>query len=160
MADYNIYIHDLTGGSQVESQTKAWSPSQNSQTKAWESLASTSEKMEGSSPNFMSPLMAMGRGITNAAKSHPVIAAAIVVTTIAIKITDTVVPFVTRETGDYRFSKLYGDIKTHLNNLTKPISFAIGWAQNHQENMIYNKKQEQERALIGESYVNSSTRKV
>ena len=118
MADYNIYIHDLSKGAQADSQTKAWTSNESSQTKAWQSVMSASEKAESSQSLNVSPFMAIGRGVTNAIKSHPVVTAAVVVVSFALKVVDTATPFVTRETGDYRFSKLYSDIKAHINNMT------------------------------------------
>lgn len=157
MADYNIYIHNVNGDSNSSSPTKAWKKTQDSPTKAWDAGIETADasEMVSDSTSSVSAL----KGIGAAVKSHPVVAAAIVVTTLTLKAIDTITPFVARETGDYTWSVFWGNAKNTINSVLKPFSTAHGFAENYQETKIFNKAQEQQRLLIGESYTNSTIRR-
>lgn len=160
MADYNIYIHDISGGNSGFSiQTQAWQGNESGQTKAWmPSIQQTEEG--GGKASFSAPSFSAMRGISQFAKAHPVVAAAVVVVTVATKVLNQIEPFVTKDTGDYRFSTAWGNMKSAVGMVMNPIGTAMNQWRTHIDNANYNKKQEQERLLIGEGYTNSSTRRV
>ena len=160
MADYNIYIHDMSGGGESSSPTKAWMPGEGNQTtKAWQSKAAQ-VATNGENAGSWTPAIAAIKGVGSAAKSHPVIAAAIITFAIASKIVDTIEPFVTAETGDYRFNTAWNNIKSSLGIIINPFGTAYNGMREQQNIMLNNKKAEQSRLLIGESFTNDIKRRV
>lgn len=162
MADYNIYIHDLSRGSQVESQTKAWKPGSlsQSQTQAWNPNPGD-ESFSGAISAFKSEAtdtLASGAGMA-AAKYAPAIAAAAAVVKLSIKVFEGVVTYFSRETGNYHFKKVYENLKTTISAGLDPVGTWIAWQKTMQEQRLYNWKQDQERLLIGEGYTNYNDRR-
>lgn len=161
MADYNIYIHDLSRGSQVESQTKAWSPSVPTQspTQAWNS---SGESFSGAVSAFKSEatdtLASSGVGLA-VAQYAPAIAAAAAVVKLSIKVFEGVTTYFSRETGNYHIKKGYENLKATINAGLHPVGTWIAWQKAMQEQRLYNWQQEQQRLLIGEGYVNSNDRR-
>lgn len=149
--DYNIYIHDKTSGTQKPTEPKPGggdftaAKTQNNQ-----SLLGFGSMADAN----------VGKMLSSAATGLAVIA----VVKKAIEITDKVVgvvePFITRETGDYRFNVAYGNAKALFNTVTNPRQAVMNYLTYQQELRIYNRKREQEALLIGESYTNSSSRKI
>ena len=159
MPDYNIYIHDLSSGGENANPTKAWVPGEANQTKAWQSK-SAQAATGGENAGGWTPAIAAMKGVTQAAKAHPVISAAIVTFAIASKIVDSIEPFVTTETGDYRFNTAWNNIKSTLGIVINPFGTAYNGMREHQQIDLFSKKQEQSRMLIGESLTNDTKRRV
>ena len=70
------------------------------------------------------------------------------------------IPFITRETGDFRFATAWQNTWQTINNLLNPIGAAGRQINYYHENMIINQRQEQQRLLVGDSYINNMSRKV
>ena len=160
MPDYNIYIHSANNLGGSTNPTKAWTKQQTNQTDAWES------EYSGYQPNSNIPIVdeLKDMGITALAKAFPAVAIAIAVIKIATKVVDnaisTVEPFITRESGDYTFQVGYSNFKVGLSNIFNPSGTALNAATYFQENRIFNRGQEQQRLLLGDSFINSNYRKV
>lgn len=149
MADYNIYIHDATTTSGSASQVSAWKPGgqNDSQTKAWSKMPQAEDSSGGLD---ITSIPAATKGIGAALKSHPYIAAAIVAVSVATKIIDVATPFITRETGDYRFQTAWSYGKNAVGIIMNPLGYIENRWRRYQENTLFNQKQEQERILSGE----------
>lgn len=158
MADYNIYIHDLSGQNSFISPVKAWQANESSQTKAWVSESASAQDNVGS-PNVTTSAAAF-KGIGALAKSHPVVMAAIVAVTLADKVTSVWSTLEARKSGDYSFSTFYNNAKATLGVILNPIGSQISYDKAKMENRLYNQAQEQKRFLIGEGLTNYKTRKV
>lgn len=163
MADYNIYIHDLSRGSQVESQTKAWKPGSlaQSQTQPWDPNPGD-ESFSGAISAFKSEatdtLASSGVGLA-VAQYAPAIAAAAAVVKLSIKVFEGVTTYFSRETGNYHIKKGYENLKATINAGLNPVGTWIAWQKAMQEQRLYNWKQDQERLLIGEGYTNYKDRR-
>lgn len=154
MADYNIYIHDLSSGASQESQTTPWKVgAENNQTKAWATSAEGESGVGNGSGFSLSSLLAVFKG-GSAASSVPAVAGVIAAYGIATRFIDTTLPFITRETGDYRFAIQYQNFKAAIHTIWNPVSATISYLTFMQESRLFNKKQEQGRLLVGESYNN------
>ena len=157
--DYNIYIHDKTNGGSA-SHTKAWQSGSNSKTSTEEQsdkkMLSNLSKVAGVINN---PDSIIG-SVVGMAKTVPFVAAAYIVLTTAAKITEEQINYIARETGDYRASVWWSNTKSGLSAALHPFATAKSMLENRQEVSLYNKRQEQQRLLAGESFVNSSIRRV
>ena len=156
MADYNIYIHNVNGFNAPVNPVKAWQSEENggSQTKAWVTSGS-SESGDGNKNN--PPQFNVANAISSVAKSHPVLAAALAVVVITDKIITTVEPFVSRDTGDYRFGVWYSNAKNAVVSVLKPISSTVQQLRMQQETYHLNKTAKYERLLLGDVFYNSNT---
>lgn len=139
---YDIYIHDVTGGQQKPTQPKT------------QGGTNTTPKTSVSDGKEL--------GLIKAATTTVGKMALVVYATekVADKVVNVIEPFVTRATGDYRFSVAYSNVKQMLNNAVNPIGYYYRRATYYQEMSIANERQEQQRLLIGDAYVNSISRKV
>lgn len=159
--DYNIYIHNVNGSAEDIAPTKAWTSNESVPTKAW--TPSTSDAKEGESFKMSAPPTAAFGAIKQAIKKHPVIAAAVAIIMITKKVIDgveKVSEIQASDTGDYRFTTTMQNLQANMNILTHPISSAINMWNAGRMNKIYNRKQEQERMLLGDTFVNSQTRRM
>lgn len=153
--DYNIYIHDKTT-SQKPTQPRQ-SGGNNTTPKTSSSDDSTTkigafQKIK----NYFS-----NSGITSNDVALGVYIAALKITyKVTTKILDTIEPFITRETGDYRFNVAYSNIKNGIGLITNPVNAIVSVSNNIHAVDVNNRKKEQERLLIGDSIVNDSVRKV
>lgn len=156
MPDYNIYIHSANNLGGNTNPTKAWTKQQVIQTDAWES------EYSGYQPTSNLPIVdeLKSMGTTALAKAIPVVAIAMAIYKIGTKIVDTVEPFITRESGDYRFNVGYSNFKVGVNMVFNPSGTALNAITYFQENRIFNRGQEQQRLLLGDSLINSNYRKV
>ena len=147
--DYNIYIHDKTSGQNKPTQPRASGGNNTTPSQTANSMdENKQEAAEG--------------GMIAAAKTSTagkVLLAVYVAAKVTKGIVDTVVPFVARETGDYRFSVAWNNSWQTLNNYMNPIGYAIRQTNYYQENMLINQRQEQQRLLVGDSYINNVSRK-
>lgn len=146
--DYNIYIHDKTSGQSKPTQARV---SGGTNTTPKES-ASQSQSSDGKL-SAASQLFKVGK----AGKTAAIIYAVYKITD---KVVSTIEPFVTRETGDYRFNVAYNNYKSALGVVLNPVGSVTSYLSYQQEMRLFNQKQEQSRMLIGESSINSSSRKV
>lgn len=166
MADYNIYIHNVNGESATDSPVKAWSGGNTaSQTKAWQPSSQSSSQDGGDgfsfSKLFKTAELAF-KGSNFLSKSVPIVAAAIAAYQAAQKVTsiaNTLAPFVSRETGDYDWQFAAQNVKSCLNAVGNPVGTIMANLQARQEAMLFNKRAEQERLLVGEGYLNSGVRR-
>lgn len=156
MPDYNIYIHSATNLGVQDSPTKAWGKEKIAQTNAWESDYSGFQPID----NIAITDELKGMGTTVLAKAIPAFAIAYAIYKIGTKIIDTIEPFITRESGDYRFNVGYSNFKVGLSNIFNPAGTTLNAITYFQENRIFNRGQEQQRLLLGDSFINSYSRKV
>ena len=150
--DYNIYIHDKTS-----SQSKPTQARKSGGTNTTAQKNSSAQK-ETSSGGFS--LQSLKEGMGSMGKSAIIAYAVKKAVDLAVKVVDTVEPFVTRETGDYRFSITYNNVKQVISNFKNPIGTILSAQTYYQTNRLFAEKQEQQRLLIGDSFVNSRSRKV
>ena len=158
--DYNIYIHDKTGGSQ-----KPTKPRQQGESKPTSPKVSESSSGQGGSglgvfkkvKEFIKDDSAGGGYGTALAIYITALKVAYKITT---RVLDTVEPLVVRETGDYRWAVAYENIKTGIGMVTSPLRTGFNLLTNNRGLQLANKKQEQERLLLGDSVVNTVSRKV
>ena len=153
--DYNIYIHDKTGG-----QNKPTMPRQSgsANTMPKQIKEESSNGGEGNAAEGMSK-----SSFIKAAAATPVGKVAIAIYAaykVAKKVVDTFEPFITRETGDYRFRTAYQNTNMLLSYFTNPVGALMNKFNYIQETRLYNEKQEQQRMLIGDAFINSTSRKV
>ena len=149
--DYNIYIHDKTSG-----QSK---PTQPRTTGGTNTKGKTQETNNGGAVSLLAKKV--GSVVAGATTTAGKIAIAIYAAyKVADKVISVIEPFVTRETGDYRFSVAWHNVKATINNFMNPVHSGISHLRYNQEMRLYNEKQEQQRLLIGDSFINSVSRKV
>ena len=153
--DYNIYIHDKTSG-----QTKP------TQARKGGGTNTTAQKQIKGGTTAAGGLSL--KALKSGASSKLLVAGKVGIVLYAIKkaadltmrAVDTIEPFVTRATGDYRFNVSYGNFKIALNNITNPLGTFLSDINIQHQNYIFNKRQEEERLLLGDSFINSNNRKV
>lgn len=151
--DYNIYIHDKTSSQSKPTQARKSGGTNTTAQK------NSSAKKETSSGGFS--LQSLKEGMMGSIGKAAIIAYAVKkAVDLAVKVVDTVEPFVTRETGDYRFSITYNNVKQVISNFKNPIGTILSAQTYYQTNRLFAEKQEQQRLLIGDSFVNSRSRKV
>lgn len=146
--DYNIYIHDKTNG-----QNKATEPKTNGS-------SNTTPKQNTSD----SDASGANAGLTQAASKSTVGKVAIAVYVaykVASTIYNTIEPMIARQTGDYRFSVWQQNVKQTLHNASpfNAYSYIVNKQHYYQENLLMNQRQEQQRLLVGDAYLNSISRK-
>lgn len=146
--DYNIYIHDKTSG-----QNKATQPRANGSNNTTPKQAASA--MDEDKQNASEGGLVAAAKVSTAGK---VALAVYVAAKVTKGVVDTIVPFVARETGDYRFSVAWSNSWQTLNNFMNPIAYAQRQANYYQENMLINQRQAQQRLLVGDAYINSISR--
>lgn len=142
--DYNIYIRDKTGGSSKPTQPKSGG-GENTAPKT-----DTSEQEAGEAG------LETAAAKTTAGK---VMLAIYVAGKVAKGVVNTLIPFITRETGDYRQATAWNNQQAVIRNSLNPIGYMMGEVTFYQETRIYNQRQEQERLLVGDSFINNMSRK-
>ena len=153
--DYNIYIHDKTNGSQKPTKPRKTGGTNTTAKPSSSSGASVGENIETL------------KNIKNGIKSMPTsgkLGIAVAVVKKAIEITartiDTIEPFVTRETGDYRFNVEWSNTKAIWRMVTNPVSAGFNYLNTWHTIRIANRRIAQERMLIGDAEVNSWERRL
>ena len=156
--DYNIYIHDKTNGSQKPTQPRKT---------GGVNTTPKSEKASGSTETSVAEEVATLKNIKDGVKGIGTAgqlgialmvikkAAELVVSTV-----DTIEPFVTRETGDYRFNTWWNNSKAIWGVITNPAGAALNYLTTRQNIRLSNKRTEQERLLIGDAEVNAWERRL
>jgi len=153
--DYNIYIHDKTSSQSKPTQARKGGGINTTAQKQTDGGAAASGgfSLKALKSNFGGKMPVMGKvGI-----ALYVVKKAAEYTKKAV---DLVEPFVTRYAGDYRFNVIYNNVSTILNNIAHPLTTVMSDLTIYQQNFIFNRKQEQERLLLGDSFINSNNRKV
>lgn len=140
---YTIYLRDKT------STTKPTQPKE-------EGTSLTAPKKEGVSIMSMAK---SGQFLTKLGYAGIAVVVAKKVIDTADKIISKIEPFITRESGDYRFNVAYGNVKSVKNAIANPLSTAYSVVTIIHTNIIANKRQEQQRALLGDTFINSTDRK-
>ena len=145
--DYNIYIHDETSNSAKPTQPRQGGNA-NTAPKKKESQEEKEAKKDAA--------------IEQAAKTKfgKVMLALYAVGKVTKGVVSSMIPFITRETGDYRFATAWNNTWQSIKNYTNPISYAMGAITYKQETMLANQRLEQERLLVGDSFINDSSRKM
>ena len=146
--DYNIYIHDKTSGQSKPTQARVGGGTNTTPKESASQLQSSDGKLSAASQLFK---------VGKAGKVAVIMYAAY---KIADKVVSTIEPFVTRETGDYRFSVTYNNYKSALGVVLNPIGSVTSYLSYQQEIRLFNQRQEQARMLLGEGSINSASRKV
>ena len=153
--DYNIYIHDKTS-----SQSKPTQPRKGGGT----NTVAQKQTSGGTTASGGFSLKALKSGMGGKIPAMGKVGIALYVVKKAADLTEKAIdlaePFVTRETGDYRFKVAYGNFKIVKNLLFNPIGAFISGITIYQQNRLFNKRQEEERLLLGDSFINSNNRKV
>lgn len=153
--DYNIYIHDKTS-----SQSKPTQPRKGGGT----NTTAQKQTSGGTTASGGFSLKALKSGLGNKMPVMGKVGIALYVVKkaadIAVKAITMVEPFVTRETGDYRFKVRFGNGLTIANNIFNPFGTLYNELTVQQQNRLFNKRQEEERLLLGDSFINSNNRKV
>lgn len=157
--DYNIYIHDKTGG-----QSKPTMPRQNGGANTTPKVTSSSgSQAEG---GFLATTKGDLGSFVEAVKSSKAgkigiaLYVAYKVAQKTVQVINVVATHLERQTGDYRFTMAMNNQMTVLNNLVHPVNWAKNLINNLETTRLYNRKQEQERLLLGDTYINSYSRRV
>ena len=152
--DYNIYIHDSTGGSTTK-RTKAWLGG---------NMSKTSQVSNGDAIKFASNVISkisnpdslVNEGVSAVAKAIPWVAIAFAVVSAAARITDEITDITTMTTGDYSGKRDWNNFKTVMTMPLQPFSTALGVFKSYKQVEVTNLKREQQRLLTGESITNLS----
>lgn len=154
MPDYNIYIHALgssTGGD--ASATKPLGTGTDEQTVAspFDNFTTGVKQAQGfASSGFGS---AFNTGVAMLGKSVPIVALAILLANIADKTVSTGFGHLESYTGNFAYSMNYNAFKTYIGALMNPVGFALKEAHRQAEFRKQNLRIEQERTLIGRSFL-------
>lgn len=146
--DYNIYIHDKTSGQSKPTQARVGGGTNTTPKESASQSQSSDGKLSAASQLFK---------VGKAGKAAVIMYAAYKITD---KVVSTIEPFVTRETGDYRFNVAYNNYKSALGVVLNPVGSVTSYLSYQQEIRLFNQRQEQARMLLGESSINSASRKV
>lgn len=152
--DYNIYIHDSTGGSTTK-RTKAWlggNMSKTSQTSNGDAIKFASNVIH----KISNPDSLVNEGVSAIAKHIPWVAIAFAVVSAAAHITDEITDITTMTTGDYDGKRDWNNFKTVMTMPLQPFSTSLGVLKSYIQVNVTNKKREQQRLLTGESITNLS----
>ena len=161
--DYNIYIHDSTGGSQNGSFTVPWGSLQKEQspTTSWQSPEEQDMNFNlknGSVKSFIDMgVGALGKAIPQVAAAFAVIKLGELVVKGIDKVIETGLPFYETATGDYMLGTQYHNMKNFLNSLTHPMSTALNALRNYQAITVNNQRKSYNRELLGDSLINTYT---
>ena len=144
---YEIYIRDKTGGAGKPTQPRKGGNA-NTAPKKSESQEEKEAKKDA----------AINQAVKT--KFGKVMLAIYAVGKVTKGVVDSMIPFITRETGDYRFATTWSNTWQSIKNYTNPIGYAMSALTYKQENMLANQRQEQQRLLVGDSFINDSSRKM
>ena len=151
--DYNIYIHDSTGGGLGSSSpTKAWTGGEgNSETRPFYS------DIQNALSQALHPDMIVGKGLSVVAEAFPPLKAVLVILKELDGTFQTALDFQTLMTGDYRTSVGYANFKNGVSWLFAPAERTIDLIKTLTEQSIENSRKEQRRLLLGDSDINQYT---
>lgn len=160
MPDYNIYIHSAIT-SDSSHPTKPWSSSKSSATNPWDSDDNFASRfksgVEKASGVMMNPDGLISQGIGALAKAVPWIAIAIIVSKTISTVVSTAMNYNSLETGDYYSTIEWDNFKANLNWVFKPISTSWNELQARNRYRVDDYRKDRQRALLGDSVINSYT---
>ena len=154
--DYNIYIHDKTNGSQKPTKPRRTGGTNTTSKQD----GSKGDSIGGNIPTLANIKNGIKKNIPAAGKIGIALLVVKKAAEITMKAIDVIEPFVTRETGDYRFNIAWNNAKATINTLTNPIGSVLNAMTTTQVITLVNKRLEQQRLLIGDAEVNAWERKV
>ena len=152
--DYNIYIHDSTGGGLggYSSPTQAWIGGEgNGETKPFYS------DIQNALSQALHPDIMIGKGLSVLAEAFPPLKAALVILKELDGSFQTALDFQTLMTGDYRTAVGYANFKNGVSWLFAPVERTVDLIKNLTEQSIENSRKEQRRLLLGDSDINQYT---
>lgn len=167
MADYNIYIRAIGGGgSGFGTQTVPWSQRENgggdapitpqSGTPNVGAFAGTVMRASSFAQN---PDSIVSAGVGTLAKALPWVAAAYACVKLGTSIEDNIIEFNEIESGDYSTGVAWSNFKNGIRVMFSPFSSAIQTAKSVSQWHRENKKNQAQRDLLGDSVINSYTRR-
>lgn len=169
MPDYNIYIHAVGGSSASEfNPTVPWgikeqgAPSgATSDVTSWGNNQEIELGMISSVANTASnPDSLIQMGVSALAKAFPWVAVAIAVVMTAEKIYSTCLDFSSLQSGDYSTLIGYNNFKANINSFLHPYSTTMNRYRENLVNNLDNDRKSLQRALLGDSVINQSTKGV
>ena len=162
MADYNIYIHAFTGSNSPTTPTQLRTDIDESSGGSGENggkafgLIRKAASFLRNPDSLISATQSAASGTLGTIIGVGLVAfgfkAAI---NIADKVITTYHSFADPNTGDYKFSIDYANVKTTINNFLHPFSALISQQQNYYEIKRENKRNEQAELLLGGTIYNS-----
>ena len=143
---YDIYLHDVTG-----KQSKPTQPKENGGTNTTPKQTEEADGAEG-----------LYQAASKGGKAGKVALAFAILGKVASETVSFIAPLVARETGDYRFTTWAHNFKQTIKNglPSNFVNYTMSRINYYQENMLINNRQEQQRLLVGDSYLNDVSRKV
>lgn len=166
MADYNIYIHAIgNGGATNNNPTIAWGDREDgsafsptaSKGSGGFSSAQIAKNIIKATNIMQNPDSLIASAVGTVVKAAPIIAAAFAVVSVGVKIVDTCHDYSALQSGDYRSQIQWQNFKQGFSNVFHPFSSTIQHFRTNLEWNIENQKREQQRALFGDSVINSYT---
>lgn len=152
--DYNIYIHDSTGGGLggYSSPTRAWIDGEgNAETKPFYS------DIQNAISVGLHPDQLISKGLGALAEAFPPVKTAIVLYQQLDGAFQTALDFQKLHTGDYRTGVAYQNFKNGVSWLFAPSDHLITGLRGVLEQMLENSRKAQYRLLIGDSDINQYT---
>ena len=152
--DYNIYIHDSTGGGLggYSSPTRAWIDGEgNAETKPFYS------DIQNAISVGLHPDQLISKGLGALAEAFPPVKTAIVLYQQLDGAFQTALDFQKLHTGDYRTGVAYENFKNGVSWLFAPSDHLITGLRGVLEQMLENSRKAQYRLLIGDSDINQYT---
>ena len=157
MADYNIYIHDVSSNSNgLSSKTTPFS----NQSEEENPASAFSSKVTGAfnkSQQFASSGFSgeIQQGIAILAKAVPWVAIVVAAIKITDKILTTSADLTASANGDYRFQMAYNNVKTIIGNVINPISMGKRMIERDIAFTNHNIETQQKNLLTGNIIINN-----
>ena len=152
--DYNIYIHDSTGGGLggYSSPTQAWIGGEgNSETKPFYS------DIQNAISVGLHPDQLIAKGLGRRPEAFPPVKTAVVLYQQLDGAFQTALDFQKLHTGDYRTGVAYENFKNGVSWLFAPTDHLITGLRGVLEQMLENSRKAQYRLLLGDSDINQYT---
>lgn len=152
--DYNIYIHDSTGGGfgGYSSPTQAWIGGEgNAETKPFYS------DIQNMMNVALHPDQLISKGVGALAQAFPPLKAVLVIYQQLDGAFQTALDFQKLHTGDYRTGVAYQNFKNGVSWVFAPTDHLITGLKTILEQAIENSRKEQRRLLLGDSDINQYT---
>ena len=158
--DYNIYIHDKTSSSGKATLPRDIGGTNTTPTSSGSSATSSGGSGLGIFQKVKNFMGSEGGGSNYGLALGIYVAAIKLAWKITNVIENNVTPLIARETGDYRHQIQWQNISNGVSMLANPLGAAVGVIRNQHELMVLNRKQAQEQLMLGDSIVNTISRKV
>lgn len=156
--DYNIYIRNLTegGDNRKPTQPKVKNTSMTSAKTKDKKVNTTSSGGFAVNLKNLKKIKAVAKGGAAALT----IMAAVAITRKVFTVANEVAGMYAMDTGDYKLQTHTGNLLAGLNAVTNPLSQFKNDIVNMRQRQIENEKREQSRLLLGDTFVNSSIRRM